>query len=102
MKEITKNEKRKTQNSFIGATINRFSMFHLFLENWRTRSFQTASWEVSRSVKNALRMQRIIVFLHSAEDLQFIMRLYGIEDSNECQSSDGTWHMPRSMLHAAW
>jgi len=93
MKEITKIEK-KTQNSFICAMINRFSMFHLFLMKWPTRSFQTAGWKVS--------MLRIIAFLHFAEDLQSVIRLCGIEDSNKCQSSNGTWHMPRFVLCAAW
>ena len=86
MMEITKVDKRKIQNSFSGAIINRFSTFHQFTENWPTRFFQTASRKASKTVKDTLRMLKIIVFLHSAEDMQSVLRLYGIQNSDPCQS----------------
>ena len=79
-------DKSRVQDSFSGRIIIKISMFHQSMENWSTRFVQRASWEVSRAVKDALRMLRIIVFLHSAEDLQSVLRLYGVRDSKACQS----------------
>jgi hypothetical protein len=54
------------------------------VENWATRSSERASLEVGGAVKDAARMLKIIAFLHSAQDLQSLLRLYGIEDSHAC------------------
>jgi hypothetical protein len=88
VKEMTKMDKSKMQNSFSGAIISKVSTFHLCVVEWATRSFQKASLEVGRALKDAARMLRIITFLHSAKDLQSVLRLYGIEDSHACQSSN--------------
>lgn len=85
---MTKMDKSKIQNSFSGAIISKVATFHLCVVDWATRSFQTASLEVGRALKDAARMLRIITFLHSAKDLQSVLKLYGIEDSHACQSSN--------------
>ena len=79
-------DKSKMQNSFSGAIISRVSTSYLSVENWATRFFETASLEIGRAVKDAACMLKIITFLHSAQDLQSVLRLYGIEDSSACQS----------------
>lgn len=88
VKEMTKMDESRMHNSFSGAIIRRVSTFHLCVVEWATRSFQTASSEVGRALKDAGRMVRIITFLHSSKDLQSVLKLYGIEDSRACQSSN--------------
>ena len=80
-------DRNKTQDSFSSAIIHRFSAFHLSIENWAAHSFQTANWEVGIAVKDAFRMLKIITFLHSAQDLQSVLRLYGLEESHAGQNS---------------
>ncbi|MGD0979206.1 MAG: hypothetical protein ABR962_08720 [Candidatus Bathyarchaeia archaeon] len=81
-------DKSRMQDSFSGAIISKVSTFHLCVVEWATRFFQTASLEVGRALKDAVRMFRVITFLHSAKDLQSVLRLYRIEDSHACQSSN--------------
>ena len=81
-------DKSKMQNSFSGAIISKVATFHLCAVEWATRSFQTASLEAGKALKDAVRILRIITFLHSAKDLQSVLRLHGIEDSHACQSSN--------------
>ena len=45
------------------------------------RAIRTAGIEVARSAREAVRVLRIAIFLHSAEDFSSVLRLYGIEDS---------------------
>jgi len=91
-------DKSKTQNSFSGAIISRVSTSYLSVGNWATGSFETASLEVGRAVKDAARLLKIITFLHSAKDLQSLLRLYGIEDSHAFQSSKGNVAFARFVL----
>ena len=77
-------DENRMQNSFSGVIISRFSTFCLCVRSWATRSTERASLEVGRAVKDMARVLKIITFPHSAQDLQSILRLCGIEDSHAC------------------
>lgn len=46
------------------------------------RSIRTARMELARAAKDAVRVLRIVIFLHSAKDFPSVLRLYGIEESS--------------------
>jgi hypothetical protein len=46
------------------------------------RVIRKASMEVARAVQDAVRVLRIMIFLHSAKDFSSVLRLYGMEDSS--------------------
>jgi len=56
----------------------------LFEENTK-RAIRTARLEVLRAIKDAARILRIMVFLHSAEDFPSVLKLYGIEECSATQ-----------------
>jgi hypothetical protein len=76
----------KTSTSLSASIMNKVATFHLRLGERVTCSFRTARMEVGRAVQDAARIIRIMTSLHSAKDFQSVLRLYGIEDSGECQS----------------
>ena len=79
----------KTGNTVSGTMIGGVSRSYPSVGNWATRSFEIASLEVGRSVKDVARILKIMTFLHSAKDLRSVLRLYGIEESHGRQSSGG-------------
>lgn len=46
------------------------------------RVIRKTSMEVARTVQDAVRIFRIIIFLRSAKDFSSVLKLYGMEDSS--------------------
>jgi hypothetical protein len=46
------------------------------------RAIQMTSMETARTAQNAVRVFKVMIFLHSAKDFPSVLRLYGMEDSS--------------------
>jgi len=66
-------------------TTKKAMMCQIPFEEHTKRAIRTARLEVSRAMKDAAHILRIMVFLHSAEDFPSVLRLYGIEECSETQ-----------------
>jgi hypothetical protein len=63
------------------AITNRVATRHPLFGRPVKRVIRMVGLEFAREVQDAVRILRIMTFLHSAKDLPSVLRLYGIEDS---------------------